>query len=138
MTFIDAALSARRMKSTCGDGAIDKLRAVIKTRKSSRILKSERPMLRIDFLRADIKAIEDVYHQHGDLDASAGYHNGGDLVFGADGMLYLSIGDAHDSSLAQNPASLGGKIVRVRPDGVLRMRNTFPAFCKLPSWSSRR
>ncbi len=49
------------------------LRAAIKTRNSSRILFRERPLLRLDFLRADTVAIENVYHQHGYLDARATY-----------------------------------------------------------------
>jgi len=49
------------------------LRAAIKTRTSSRLLFRERPLLRIDFLRADTMAIENVYHQHGYLDARATY-----------------------------------------------------------------
>ena len=49
------------------------LRAAIKTRNSSRILFRDRPLLRLDFLRADTVAIENVYHQHGYLDARATY-----------------------------------------------------------------
>lgn len=47
----------------------------------------------------------------------ANIHNGGRLAFGPDGMLYISTGDANRSSRAQNPASLGGKILRVTPTG---------------------
>jgi glucose/arabinose dehydrogenase len=51
------------------------------------------------------------------LASSAGYHNGGDLAFGTDGMLYLALGEAHDPERAQDPNDLGGKIVRLAPDG---------------------
>ena len=44
-------------------------------------------------------------------------HNGGRLEFGRDGKLYASVGDAADSSLAQDRRSLSGKILRLNPDG---------------------
>ncbi len=59
------------------------------------------------------------------LDASAGYHNGGDIAFGNDGTLYLSIGEGHDADRAQDPTDLGGKIIRLNPDGSIPPDNPF-------------
>ncbi|MBW3639994.1 MAG: PQQ-dependent sugar dehydrogenase [Actinobacteria bacterium] len=44
-------------------------------------------------------------------------HNGGRLAFGPDGMLYAGTGDSGDSDLAQDPRSLGGKVLRMTPTG---------------------
>ena len=56
---------------------------------------------------------------------SAEYHDGGRLRFGPDGMLYVGTGDAHDPALAQARDSLGGKILRVAPDGAIPPDNPF-------------
>ena len=44
-------------------------------------------------------------------------HDGGRLQFGPDGYLYVSTGETGDGQLAQDPSSLGGKILRITPDG---------------------
>lgn len=44
-------------------------------------------------------------------------HNGGRLAFGPDGMLYAGVGEAGSRSHAQDLGSLGGKILRLTPDG---------------------
>lgn len=47
----------------------------------------------------------------------ASIHNGGRLAFGPDGMLWASTGEHGQPWLAQDPKSLGGKILRMTPDG---------------------
>jgi len=53
------------------------------------------------------------------------YHNGGRLRFGPDGMLYAAAGDGQDPDQAQDLASLGGKVLRLRPDGGVPSDNPF-------------
>jgi glucose/arabinose dehydrogenase len=55
----------------------------------------------------------------------AGNHNGGRITFGPDGMLYVGTGDASDSDLSQDLESLGGKILRLNPDGSIPADNPF-------------
>ena len=42
---------------------------------------------------------------------------GGRLAFGPDGYLYATTGDAQQPALAQDPKSLAGKVLRMRPSG---------------------
>ncbi|MER6779932.1 MULTISPECIES: PQQ-dependent sugar dehydrogenase [unclassified Streptomyces] len=44
-------------------------------------------------------------------------HNGGRIAFGPDKMLYAGTGETGDTGLAQDRKSLGGKILRMTPDG---------------------
>ena len=55
----------------------------------------------------------------------AEFHDGGRLRFGPDGMLYVGTGDARDPSLAQSKQSLGGKILRLTPEGGVPSDNPF-------------
>jgi hypothetical protein len=46
---------------------------------------------------------------------SAGNHNGGQIMFGPEGLLYITIGDDANSSNAQNVLNYFGKILRIDP-----------------------
>jgi glucose/arabinose dehydrogenase len=52
-------------------------------------------------------------------------HNGGRLLFGPDGMLYVSTGETGDGDNAQDVDNLGGKILRLTPDGDVPADNPF-------------
>lgn len=62
----------------------------------------------------------------------AAVHNGGRIRFGPDGMLYAGTGDGTDGQNSQDPSSLGGKILRITPDGSPAPGNPDP---DSPVWS---
>lgn len=59
-------------------------------------------------------------------------HDGGRIAFGPDGKLYVTTGEAGDRPLAQHPSSLGGKILRINPDGTIPPDNPLSGS---PVWS---
>jgi glucose/arabinose dehydrogenase len=52
-------------------------------------------------------------------------HDGGRLAFGPDGMLYASTGETGDRDIAQDRDNLGGKILRLTPEGEPAPGNPF-------------
>ncbi|HXE75038.1 MAG TPA: PQQ-dependent sugar dehydrogenase [Candidatus Xenobia bacterium] len=58
---------------------------------------------------------------------SAGIHNGGNIGFGRDGFLYITIGDSGDPANAQDPNSLSGKLLRYNSNGTVVATNPFGA-----------
>jgi glucose/arabinose dehydrogenase len=57
--------------------------------------------------------------------AKAGNHNGGRMIFGPDGDLYIGVGDAGSPGRSQDTTSLNGKILRIAPDGSIPTDNPF-------------
>ena len=62
-----------------------------------------------------------------DIPSENGYHNGGALHFGADGKLYVAVGESHTGSNAQSLTSLAGKILRFNSNGTVPTDNPFYA-----------
>ncbi|WMD04321.1 sorbosone dehydrogenase family protein [Streptomyces sp. FXY-T5] len=53
-------------------------------------------------------------------------HNGGRIGFGPDKMLYVGTGESGDTGLSQDKDSVGGKILRLTPEGEPAPGNPFP------------
>lgn len=68
------------------------------------------------------------YEEHLLLDhiISGTFHHGGRLKIGPDGKLYATVGDALQSSVAQDLSALEGKILRINLDGTVPSDNPFP------------
>jgi glucose/arabinose dehydrogenase len=76
--------------------------------------------------RASLDQVRVIFRALPTFDGSA--HFGSRLVFGADGMLYVTLGERSDQSIrpqAQHLDSHMGKIVRIRPDGSVPPDNPF-------------
>jgi glucose/arabinose dehydrogenase len=57
--------------------------------------------------------------------ATSGRDNGGGMAFGGDGMLYVGVGVFENDAAAQDLGYLGGKILRVEPDGDVPADNPY-------------
>ncbi|MBE0598602.1 MAG: PQQ-dependent sugar dehydrogenase [Desulfuromonadales bacterium] len=55
----------------------------------------------------------------------AQFHNGGQVRFGPDAMVYITTGDAGTPEAAQDRSSLAGKILRLHDDGSIPADNPF-------------
>jgi glucose/arabinose dehydrogenase len=68
------------------------------------------------------------------VSAPAGQHNGGNIHFGPDGKLYITIGDDAVPANAQDVTNVHGKLHRINPDGSMPTDNPpFAAPGALPS-----
>ena len=54
---------------------------------------------------------------------AASHHDGGRIMFGSDGKLYVVVGDNDNPALAQNLGTLAGKMLRLNPDGTVPANN---------------
>src|SRR5207249_10009817 len=57
--------------------------------------------------------------------SAATNHNGGALAFGADGRLYVAVGENANSANAQSMSTVLGKILRINRDGTIPSDNPF-------------
>lgn len=60
-------------------------------------------------------------------------HKGGRIAFGADGKLFVTLGDEHDAPVAQSTTDPRGKVLRYNPDGSIPADNPFGA--NNPVWA---
>jgi len=61
-----------------------------------------------------------------DVQVAGERHNGGRMLFGPDGMLYVVVGETYDSKLAQDRSVNGSKVLRMTPTGGVPAGNPFP------------
>jgi glucose/arabinose dehydrogenase len=61
-----------------------------------------------------------------DVKEASERHNGGRMLFGPDGMLYIVVGESYDAAQAQDVHDNGGKVLRLSPAGGIPKDNPFP------------
>lgn len=75
----------------------------------------------VNNIGTDMKVIFD------DIDMSRqGRHNGGRMLFGPDGKLYVTTGNAEEKENSQDLTNPNGKLLRINPDGSIPDDNPFP------------
>lgn len=82
---------------------------------------SDMRIVRIEFTGKGLGEIEPIVTG---LPKGKGHH-GGRIAFGPDGYLYVAVGEGKQGSLAQDKASLGGKILRITRTGKAAPGNPF-------------
>jgi len=70
-----------------------------------------------------LKDLEDVFVAENWSNSPTNF--GGRMVFGRDGMLYVTVGERQEQERAQNTMLHGGKVVRLRDDGTAPPDNPF-------------
>ncbi len=71
-----------------------------------------------------------------DVQVAGERHNGGRMLFGPDGMLYVVVGETYNSKLAQDRSVNGGKVLRMTPTGGVPADNPF-AGSRIYSYGNR-
>jgi glucose/arabinose dehydrogenase len=64
-------------------------------------------------------------------------HNGGRMVFGPDGLLYVSLGDVENESVSQDPENIAGSILRYTDEGDVAEGNPFGDNNPIYAWGLR-
>ena len=81
-------------------------------------------LARARFDGARLTDLRDIFVSEAWSDESGG-NTGSRVVFGADGTLYMSVGDRHEQTPAQDMRTDKGKIVRLKDDGTVPPDNPF-------------
>jgi glucose/arabinose dehydrogenase len=80
-------------------------------------------LLRARFDGTRLSDVHDIFVA--DARDDSGGNTGSRIVFGKDGMIYMSVGDRHHPRLAQDLTNHAGKILRLRDDGTVPDDNPF-------------